>query len=190
MLKFLACNIDITDVFKSVILATLKSSKTKALTKAYTMILDNLDDSHDPPPRTLGPISSILKRRLPLRLVLEVFLFLVSVVCSLVFFSLYFLWEAYRDFFHAFLSLYIFVRSLTWRARHSQPLFTTRICFLCNQRAFARLVIRRAVEMKNPRFVGCSWFIGLIGLGFGFTQNKSTSTQVRCIRTPRVLTRL
>jgi len=47
MLKFLACNIDITDVFKSVILATLKSSKTKALTKAYTMILDNLDDAHD-----------------------------------------------------------------------------------------------------------------------------------------------
>jgi hypothetical protein len=44
--------------------------------------------------------------------------------------------------------------------------------------------------MKNPRFVGCSWFIGLIGLGFGFTQNKSTSTQVRCIRTPRVLTSL
>jgi hypothetical protein len=47
MLKFLARNIDITDVFKAVILATLKSSKTKALTKAYSLILDNLDDSHD-----------------------------------------------------------------------------------------------------------------------------------------------
>jgi len=47
MLKFLARNIDITDVFKAVILATLQSSKTKALTKAYSLILDNLDDSHD-----------------------------------------------------------------------------------------------------------------------------------------------
>jgi len=47
MLKFLARNIDITDVFKTVILATLQSSKTKALTKAYSLILDNLDDSHD-----------------------------------------------------------------------------------------------------------------------------------------------
>ena len=47
MLKFLARNIDITDVFKAVILATLKSYKTKALTKAYSLILDNLDDSHD-----------------------------------------------------------------------------------------------------------------------------------------------
>ena len=34
-LKFLEHNINITDVFKSVVLATLKSSKTKALTKAY-----------------------------------------------------------------------------------------------------------------------------------------------------------
>ena len=47
MLKFLARNIDITDVFKSVVLATLKSSKTKALTKAFAVILDNLDDAHD-----------------------------------------------------------------------------------------------------------------------------------------------
>ena len=109
---------------------------------------------------------------------------------SLVFFYICLLWEAYRDCFMIFLSLYVFLRFLTWRARHSQPLFATRICFLCNQRPFARLVIRRAVEMKNTRFVGCSWFIGLIGLGFGFTQNKSTSTQVRFIRTPRVLTSL
>jgi len=34
----------------------------------------------------------------------------------------------------------------------------------CNQLAFARLVIRRAVEMESLQFVGCSWFIGLIGL--------------------------
>ena len=47
MLHFLGRNIDITDVFKAVILATLQSSKTKALTKAYSMILDNLEDSHD-----------------------------------------------------------------------------------------------------------------------------------------------
>jgi len=46
-LKFLERNIDITDVFKSVLLATLKFSKTKALTKAYASILDNLDDDQD-----------------------------------------------------------------------------------------------------------------------------------------------
>ena len=34
----------------------------------------------------------------------------------------------------------------------------------CNQLASARLVIRRAVEMESLQFVGCSWFIGLIGL--------------------------
>jgi hypothetical protein len=47
MLKFLERNIDITDVFKSVVLATLKSSKNKALTKAYASILDNLDHDQD-----------------------------------------------------------------------------------------------------------------------------------------------
>ena len=47
MLTFLGDNIDITDVFKAVILATLKSSKTKALTKAYSVILDNLDDDKE-----------------------------------------------------------------------------------------------------------------------------------------------
>ena len=26
--------------------------------------------------------------------------------------------------------------------------------------------------MKNPRFVGCSWFIGLIGLGSEFPEIK------------------
>jgi len=47
MLTFLGRNIDITDVFKAVILTTLQSSKTKALTKAYSMILDNLEDTED-----------------------------------------------------------------------------------------------------------------------------------------------
>ncbi len=42
----------------------------------------------------------------------------------------------------------------------------------CNQLAFARLVLRRAVEMESLQFVGCSWFMGLIGLVFRFTQNK------------------
>ena len=46
MLTFLGDNIGITDVFKAVILATLKSSKTKALTKAYSVILDNLEDDN------------------------------------------------------------------------------------------------------------------------------------------------
>ena len=47
MLTFLGDNIDITDVFKAVILATLQSSKTKALTKAYSVILDNLEDDKE-----------------------------------------------------------------------------------------------------------------------------------------------
>jgi len=78
--------------------------------------------------------------------------------------------------FMIFLSLYVFLRFLTWRARHSQPLFTTRLCFLfCNQLASARLVIRRAVEIESPRFVSCSWFIGLIGLDTELP-DKSIST--------------
>ena len=48
----------------------------------------------------------------------------------------------------------------------------------------ARLVIRRAVEMESLQFVGCSWFIGLIGLGFRFTQNKSTSTELCALPRP------
>jgi hypothetical protein len=47
MLTFLGDNIGITDVFKAVILATLQSSKTKALTKAYSVILDNLEDDKE-----------------------------------------------------------------------------------------------------------------------------------------------
>ena len=32
------------------------------------------------------------------------------------------------------------------------------------------------VEMESLQFVGCSWFMGLIGLVFRFTQNKFTET--------------
>jgi hypothetical protein len=32
--------------------------------------------------------------------------------------------------------------------------------------------------MESLQFVCCSWFIGLIGLGFRFTQNKSTETKL------------
>ena len=46
-LKFLESTIDLTEVFKSVLLATLESSQTKALTKAYASIMDNLDDDQD-----------------------------------------------------------------------------------------------------------------------------------------------
>jgi hypothetical protein len=47
MLTFLGDNIDIEAVFKAIVLATLKSSQTKALTKAYSVILDNLDDDKE-----------------------------------------------------------------------------------------------------------------------------------------------
>ena len=39
-------------------------------------------------------------------------------------------------------------------------------------------MIRKAVEMESLQFVGCSWFIGLIGLGFRFTRNKFTETEL------------
>jgi len=38
--------------------------------------------------------------------------------------------------------------------------------------------------MESLQFVGCSWFIGLIGLGFRFTQNKSTSTELCALPRP------
>ena len=53
--------------------------------------------------------------------------------------------------------------SLTTSLRY-QALLSCFLFFFCNQLAFARLVIRRAVEMESLQFVGCSWFIGLIGL--------------------------
>ena len=41
----------------------------------------------------------------------------------------------------------------------------------------ARLVIRRAVEIGSPRFVVCSWFIGLIGLDTELPKINLISTQ-------------
>jgi hypothetical protein len=38
--------------------------------------------------------------------------------------------------------------------------------------------------MESLQFVGCSWFIGLIGLGSRFTQNKSTSTELCALPCP------
>jgi len=44
------------------------------------------------------------------------------------------------------------------------------------------------VEMESLQFVGCSWFIGLIGLGFGFTQTKSISNEMcASVTLPRLL---
>jgi hypothetical protein len=40
------------------------------------------------------------------------------------------------------------------------------------------------VEMKSLQFVDCSWFIGLIGLGFRFTRNKSTETELCVLPCP------
>ena len=68
-----------------------------------------------------------------------------------------------QGFFHDFsFSLHFLeVSHLTWRARHSQPLVATRICFLfCHQLAFERLVIRRAVEIATPWSVGLFVIIG------------------------------
>ena len=71
------------------------------------------------------------------------------------------------------------MRSLTWRARHSQPLFATRLYFLfCYQLASARLVIRRSVEIESPRFVSCLWFIGLIGLDTELPEINLISTSM------------
>jgi hypothetical protein len=69
--------------------------------------------------------------------------------------------------------------SLTTSLRYQTLLFFS----FCNQLPSARLVIRRAVEMESLQFVGCSWFIGLIDLGFGFTQNKSISNEM-CASVP------
>ena len=38
--------------------------------------------------------------------------------------------------------------------------------------------------MESLQFVGCSWFIGLIGLGFRFTQNKSILNRLCAIPCP------
>jgi hypothetical protein len=93
--------------------------------------------------------------------------------------------EAYRDCFLDF-SLFTFFLFEVYHVEGKSPggLVTHNLSSLpglaffsfCNQLASARLVIRRAVEMESLQFVGCSWFMGLIGLGFRFTQNKITST--------------
>jgi hypothetical protein len=78
-----------------------------------------------------------------------------------------------------FLSLYVFVFFEVYTVEGYSPggLVTHNLSSLPGFVFFvisepARLVIRRAVEMKNPRFVGCSWFIGLIGLGSEFPEKK------------------
>jgi hypothetical protein len=38
--------------------------------------------------------------------------------------------------------------------------------------------------MESLQFVVCSWFIGLIGLGFRFTGNKSTENRTMCASMP------
>jgi hypothetical protein len=61
------------------------------------------------------------------------------------------------------LSLCVLFLFLTWRARHSPPLFATatKICVLfCNQLAFDRLLIRRAVEPASPWSVGLFVIVG------------------------------
>jgi hypothetical protein len=49
---------------------------------------------------------------------------------------------------------------------------------LTEHRDMAEAKLERRVEMESLQFVGCSWFIGLIGLGFRFTRNKSTETEL------------
>ena len=71
----------------------------------------------------------ILIVRLPLTLMLLTSSLLSRILTGLSLF-LCFLWGAYRDCFHVFLSLCVLFRFLTWRAHHSQPLFATRTCVL------------------------------------------------------------
>ena len=66
--------------------------------------------------------------------------------------------------------------SLTTSLRY-QALLSCFLFFFCNQLAFARLVIRRAVEMESLQFVGCSWFIGLIGLVSDSPEIKATENR-------------
>ena len=70
--------------------------------------------------------------------------------------------------------------SLTTSLRY-QALLSCFLFFFCNQLAFARLVIRRAVEMESLQFVGCSWFIGLIGLVSDSPEIKVTEKNRPCV---------
>ena len=49
------------------------------------------------------------------------------------------------------------------------------------QHHLSRLVIRRAVEMESLQFVGCSWFIGLIGLVSDSPRINSPKTEHVCL---------
>jgi hypothetical protein len=95
-------------------------------------------------------IVRMLLTTMPLSLSLILTLTLVRLAVCLL---LYFLWEAYRDCFHVFLSLcvflFLFSSGFARGARHSQPLFATRPCVFCNQLAYGRLVIRRAVKLAT-----------------------------------------
>ena len=75
------------------------------------------------------------------------------------------------------------VSSLT-TSLHYQALLSCFLFFFCNQLAFARLVIRRAVEMESLQFVGCSWFIGLIGLVSDSPRINLTETEHVCDPAP------
>jgi hypothetical protein len=67
------------------------------------------------------PLTTMLLTNSPLSLILT-----LTLVRSESF--LFPFWGAYRDCFHVFLSLCVFLRLHTWRVRHSQPLFATRTC--------------------------------------------------------------
>ena len=71
------------------------------------------------------------------------------------------MWEAYRDCFHDFSFSLRFLEfshvegpSLTTSLRYQTFLF-------CNQRAFTRLVIRRAVEIESLLQLNL-WYLGLV----------------------------
>ena len=103
-------------------------------------------------PRQVLPTRSLKTLTLPLMIKFS-FFFSIYVYCG----------KRTGIVFMIFLSLYVFLSFLTWRARHSQLLFATRLCFpFCNQLASARLVIRRAVEIESLQLVSCSWSPGLV----------------------------
>ena len=67
---------------------------------------------------------------------------------------------------------------LRWPDGFSRLRYQALHSFFCNQLAFARLVIRRAVETESLQFVGCSWFIGLIGLVSDSPSINSSQTEM------------
>ena len=90
--------------------------------------------------------------------------FLASVVCCfLFFFSICLLWEAYRDFFPDFSFSLRFLEVSHVEGSSLPTSLRYQIFLFCNQRASARLVIRRAVEIEslqlNLWYLGLVWFI-------------------------------